>query len=202
MPCGACEFAVNQHLGQRLLVDHAPAGRIDDKSAGFHLRQRVRVDEGSRLVGEGHVQRDDICTCQQLSQFGDERRRIALVHVRVVGEDFHAQTGDGAAGNTATDPAQADDAEDAIRQFHPTEMQTLQKPAGPQGFIRFHQAIRQTQDQCQGMLGDGISVGLGRPQYRDPTRRRHSDIDVVDADAVFGDDPQICCCANARRAMG
>ena len=63
---GAGDLAGLDRRGERLLVDQAAAGAIDDADAVLHLGDRRRVDDVLRLLGERRVQRDEIGAAEEL----------------------------------------------------------------------------------------------------------------------------------------
>src|SRR5207237_772007 len=55
-------------LGERRLVDDAPAGAIDDPDAGLDPGQLIRTEQVARVLDERHVDRDEVRAREQLLQ--------------------------------------------------------------------------------------------------------------------------------------
>ncbi len=105
-------------LGERdrecLLVDDRAACRVDEEGRRLHACERLGVDQPARLGRERTVQRDDVGAREQLLERQIARAELRLD--RLVGAaaaavgDLHAEGG-AAAGDGASDLAEADDAE-------------------------------------------------------------------------------------------
>ena len=59
---------------QRLLVDDEPARGVHQHRGGFIEREPARVDQQPRLVGERHVQADDVGPREQRVEIGRPAR--------------------------------------------------------------------------------------------------------------------------------
>ncbi len=86
---GPREPPVAQRLRERLLVDEAPARDVHQQRRRLHPRERVRVDQPLRVVGQREVQRDDVAAGEQLADLADAAHARQLdVRPRVVGEQL------------------------------------------------------------------------------------------------------------------
>jgi hypothetical protein len=78
----ARDMAGFQKLGQRRLIDQTAARAVDDAHALLGLGQVLRRQDIRRLLGEGHVQRDEIGLRQKLVELDlgrpDLRARSSL----------------------------------------------------------------------------------------------------------------------------
>ena len=68
---GAGDPALGERVGERLLVDDAAAGGVDDAHGRLDLGQRLLADQADRLGGLGQVHGDEVALREQLVE-GDQ----------------------------------------------------------------------------------------------------------------------------------
>jgi hypothetical protein len=66
----ACQFARLHGFDQRLFVDDAAAGNIDQARGRLHQRQALTPDQMARLRRQWHVQRQEVGACHQRVEIG------------------------------------------------------------------------------------------------------------------------------------
>ena len=94
---GAADVPAADGLGQRLLVDQAAAGGVDDQHARLGQRQLVLADEPEGLGGLGQVDRDQVGAAQQVvqaHQLDAELRGAGRRDVGVVGDQPDVERGE------------------------------------------------------------------------------------------------------------
>ena len=146
-----------------------------------------RVDVGHRQVQREVVgRRADLVEREQPGAVvrgevgGDER---------VVGDDGHPE-GAGAGGDFLADAAEADHAERLAADLDAGELLLLPLALLHRGVGRGDRA-RQREDERERELGDADAVGAGRVHDDDAPRAGGGEVDVVDAGAGAGDDPEL-----------
>ena len=171
-------------LGQRLLVDDAAAGGVDDPDARLGLGQQVLADQAEGLGVLRQVDGDEVGLGHQLVEAhqldahvlgpvgGDEG---------VVGHQPHAE-GQGPLGHQGADPAQADHAQGLAVQLDPLPLGALPL-AGHQGGVGLGDVAGLGQQQGHGLLGGRQDVGLGGVDHHHPALGGRGHVDVVEADA-------------------
>ena len=108
--CRAAQASVAQCGGQGLLVDDPSARGIDQDGLRFHAVDRLSVDQAASPFGQGYMQRQDICSRQQVRQRATrDALPIGVVpgKKRIVGGNLHAKRA-GPFGHGAGDLAKAD----------------------------------------------------------------------------------------------
>ncbi len=141
------------------------------------------------LVGQRHVQGDEVGAVKQLIQFHlghAHRLRALLAQERVVGHDLHMQPQRPVADDAA-DIAGADHAEGLVEQLDPHEA-VLLPLARMGGFGGFRQLPRHREHHRNRVLGRGDGVAEGRIHHDHALFGRGRDIDIVDPDTGAADD--------------
>ena len=109
-----------QGVVQRLLVDDATAGRVDDDAgAGLALGELLGADQADRLRRLGQVHGDEVRLRHQLVETHHPHphlRGAPGLHVRVVGDHVHAEGGQPLRDEHA-DAAEPDDADGLLVQL-------------------------------------------------------------------------------------
>ena len=108
----ACDMAGIQRCDQGLLVHQATPGAVHDAHALLHLRDVLGRDHAARLVGGGHMQRDEVGTGKELVQLNLRDAELCgalLGQEGIIGNHLHskAQT---ALAHDAANVARADHA--------------------------------------------------------------------------------------------
>ena len=191
---GAGEMARSERLGQRLLVDDAAAGAVDDARALAASGRVPRRRSGcvvSSVSGVWTVRK---------SQRGSSGSRSATASMpswaapvrgeeRIEAEDLHVEAG-GAAGDLAADAAQADDAERLAGELGADELAALPL-AGAHAGVGGGDVPGQGHQQGDGVLGGADGVAAGRVHDDDALARGGGHVDVIHADAGADDGPQL-----------
>ncbi len=183
---GSGQVARTQRLGQRLLVDDAAAGTVDDASALGQQRQFAGADQVAGLVGQRRMHGEEIDARQQLGQLGDgldaHLGGAGRRQERVEADYLHVQSG-GAAGDLTADASQADDAESLAGQLGADELAALPLALMHTG-VGGGRVTGQDHQQRDGVLGGADGVAAGR---------------VHDDDALAASPPPRRCCPRRRR---
>ena len=193
---GAGDLAVGQHPGQRILVDHLAARRVDHDGVGLEQLEAARRQQviGRRRVRA--VDRQDVHMGEHLVEALPERglefalgRRVEAPTVVVVHRQAEAP---GAARQRPADPAHAQDAEALAPD--PVAEHGRRAPALP--FARAHQPLalgdpaRYGEDQRHRHVRRVLGQHAGRVGHRDAAFARRGEVDMVDAGAEGGDQAQ------------
>ena len=110
---GAADLAGGDGVGERLLVDEAAAGGVDDDLSLLGLGEQLGVEHAGGLLGLGEVDRHEVTAAHEvleLDEFDAELRGARGVGVGVVGDDGGLERGE-ALGEELADVAEADDAD-------------------------------------------------------------------------------------------
>ena len=194
---GAGDLPVVQRLRERLVVDDRAARRVDQDRGRLHQRERVGVDQvaGAGVSGSG----------SRRSPSGAAGARGRCRRPSAAARHLHPEAG-GAPGDRLADPPEADDperravdvgAEDSWPGSH-----VCQSPLRANG-DRLGEPARRRHQQREGEVGGGVGQRVGRVADRDAARGGGVDVDVVVADRVVGDRPQVRAARrSARRRSG
>ena len=137
---------------------------------------------------------------EQLVEGVDEGRRArvgGMVDVGIVGQHAHLEAVR-LARDARADAAEADDAERLAGHFEADELLLLVGSSAAQRGIGAAGVARQGEQQAERMLGHGVGVGPGGVDDRHPAPRRRRAVDVVEAGAVLGDQPEVRCRGELR----
>lgn len=192
---------------QRVFVDDATAGRVEQVSSRLHAGKLRRTDEIARLIVQRAVDRNEVGVCHQFferDQFhancccdgGIEKRieRNRLLHAEG-GEELHERT---------SDSAQADDAERAVAEFAAHIRRAAIPFAGPHQAVFHAQMMREREHPTDGGFGHRAIDRAGRDEHEDIGRSAGGNIDGIVADAEPADGEEIAgtgdgCGRDARR---
>ena len=177
-----------ERIDQRLLVDQAAAGAVDDAHALLHLRDRRRVDDVPGLLGQRRVQRDEIGALEQIVELdlldadvlGALRRQE-----RIERDHLHAQA-ERAVGDDGADIAAADHAQRLGGDLDAHEA-VLLPLAGLGRGVGLRNFARQRQHQRDGVLGGRDRIAERRVHHDDALGGGGGNFDIVDADAGAAD---------------
>jgi len=181
--CSASHLTGFQRRDQGRLVDQTATGAVDDADTALGLGKVFRRQDVAGLVGQRHMQRDEIGAVQQLVQLdlGDPQSHGAFVRQkRVIGDHLHLQP-DSAVADDATDIAGPDNAQGLVEQLHPHEAR-LFPLAGLRAGIRLGQLTRHREHHGDGMFGGGDRVAKGRVHHDHAFFGRSRNVDIIDAD--------------------
>ena len=197
---GAGNVAGAQLVDQRLLVDQAAAGAVDNPGAWLHELERRTIDEVLGFSAERHVHGQKIHARQQIFEINQLETEIGgdlLRHVRVGDNDFHLHRLS-AARHLATDATEADDADRLVLELDAEVRRAvpLATANGRRGRRYVPGAAKQERHR---MLGSGDRVAPGQVHHQHPGGRCRFHIDVVDADAGATDDAQVLPGGDRRR---
>ena len=200
---GAHDAAAVQRVEQRRLVDDAAARAVDEVGGGLHEGQLARADQVARVVLQRHVHGDEIGARQRGAEVGGRLAAHGLDLTRRVGrvdaDAFEAERGQ-RLDEAAADAAEPDDQHGAAGHVLRVELHLAHVVALAHGAVELRQALGQGEHQGDGVLHHRGRVGEadGRHDHAALGRRRH--VDVVDADAVAGDDLEVGRLLDHRRA--
>ena len=192
---GAGDLSRADRVCERILVDQPAAGGVHDANAVAHVLERIASEEPSRLVVERKMERDEIChrvqRLRRRRRLDSELSEAVERHVRVVGDDAHAEA-ERAARDLPADPAEPHDAEGLSRELDPGEPRALPAPRDQRG-VCLGNVARNGEHQRDRVLGRRDHGRLGRVRDHDPTPRRRVHVDVVDPHAGAPDHLQTAC---------
>ena len=189
---GAGDAALLEGGVQRRLVDDPAARGVDDADRRLDLVQRLVADETEGLGGLGQVHGDEVGDLEQLvegQQLHAHLRGARGLHVRVVGDDLHAE-GRHALGDQDADAAEADDAEGLLGELDAGVLGALPLAVLQRG-VGLRDVARGGDEQAAGELGGGDDVGRRGVDDHHAGLGGGGDVDVVQADAGAGDDLQL-----------
>src|SRR4029077_9846240 len=101
---------------ERIFVDDAPTGDVDDADARLRLREEVLADETDGLLRLGDVDSDEVGLLHELIEVDEldaHLPRPVFRHYRFVRDQPHAECGRSLRDELA-DATEADDAEDLV----------------------------------------------------------------------------------------
>ena len=183
--------AFTQRQRERLLVHDAAPGCVHDPDAGLDQMQFLVAQEPDRLRVLREVDGDEVSLAQQLLEAGQPHAELGRAgggHVRVVGDDPHAERAE-PGGHQDADTAQAEDPGHLAVEFDPREGGPLPL-ASPQRGGGLRHVAGHGQEQADGMLGgtDDVGGGCVHHHHARPGRRLH--VHVVQADPGARDHPE------------
>jgi len=179
--------------GQRRLIDHLPARRVDDDGRRLHRTQLTLADHLTRVIGQRDMQRDEICLPQEIVQFDTLGAADFLVRLRTRRvQHAHIEAG-GAAGDRATDLPEANDPE--RRAMHVVAEQQVRIPCAPSRIthepLRLDDPARDGEHQRPGQVRRCLRQHARRVADGDSAFRRGRDVDVVVSDGDVADHAQL-----------
>ena len=128
----AGQTAVVEGGEQRLLVDHAAAGAVDQERPPLHARDALGREQPARLVGHRHVQGDNVGRGQQPSKMSIGSGVLTADEVGVeegiVGHDLHVEKNVARARRATCWPMRP----------NPMTPRVLPWTSAPTHFLRFH----------------------------------------------------------------
>jgi site-specific DNA recombinase len=174
---------------QRRMVDHEPAGQVEEQRPRPHRGELGRAEEAAVTVPPVHVQGDGLHRIEQLGQ-GGAAPRVAQGQLvgDVVEADGHAQVL-GQHGQLGADVAVADDAQLAATHL-------MAPGCGLVPHARMHLGVLLRQppghgdDLGQGELHHTARIGERRVEHRDAVPAGRGQVDLVDADRERSDRDQ------------
>ena len=175
---------------QRGVVDHEPAGQVEEQRPRPHRGELGLAEEAAVAVAPVHVQGDGLHRLQQLGQ-GRAAPRVADGQLvgDVVEVHRHAQVL-GQHGQLGADVAVADDAEPAAAHLVAAGGRLVPGARVHLGVL-LRQPPGQGDDLGQRELDHAARVGERRVEHRDPAPARRGQVDLVDADAERADRDQV-----------
>ena len=144
----------SEGLVQRVLVDEAAAGDVDDEGGRLHLRELLGADHAGGLGGLRHVDRDEVAALEQLVEahgLHAELLRPCGGDVGVVGDDLGAERLQ-ARGDERADAAEADDADGLLVELDARVVRPLPLALRERG-VRGRDVPGEAQDVADGELG-------------------------------------------------
>ena len=177
---------------ERLLVDDAATGGVDEHEARLDLRQLLLADHAERLGRLRQVDGDEVGLFEQLvesDQLDAHLGRTAGLDVGVVGDDLHAEGAEPLSDEDA-DAAQADDADGLLVELDAGVLAALPLAVLQRGVGRSDVA-RGGQHERHGELRGGDDVGGRGVHDHHAGLGGRLDVDVVEADTGAGDHLQL-----------
>jgi hypothetical protein len=191
----ATELAFNQRFVQRILIDHAPPCSVDQQCSWLQQRQRIAVDQVTRLRVERGVQRDKVRLPQQIVECGALRPMCSgflVCQMAAVSENMHIECRS-ALRYRAPDASKADDPQGRSAQIcaqQPHRMPRLPTPA-LDVLHCFDNSARACQQQRHRDIRRCLSQDTRCVSNGNPSRVRGSHIDVIDPDRHLADDLEV-----------
>ena len=169
-------------------VHEFTATGVDDDSAFFDEREILRVDQALGRGREFGVERNEIGAAENVVEIFHALDIVPAgeVFVPVVAVADHFQTeGAGADGDLLADPAETDDGEGFAADLVAGDA----RPAAGGDVVGFDDEVAHGgEEEGKGMLGDGGVVDAGSEEDGEFQVRGGLEVDLVEADAIFGDD--------------
>ena len=188
---GAGDLAGGQRGVERVLVDEAAAGDVDDVARRLHLRELLRADHPGGLGRLRHVDRDEVALLEQLVEREQVHAELLGARARDVGvvrDDAHVE-GLQTRGDERADAAEADDADGLLEQLGAGVRAPLPLALGERR-VRGRDVAGEAQDVADRQLRGRDDVGCRRIDDHHAGGRRRPDVDVVEPDAGPCDDLQ------------
>ena len=173
---------------QRILIDQAAPGHVDNERRRLHQRKLVRRDHPGRLGRLRHVDGDEVGLGEQFIQskqchaelLGACRGHVWVIRHDVGAEGLHPR------GDERTDAAEPDDADGLLVEFDAGVLRAFPQALG-QRTVGRGDVAGEAQDVTYGQLGGRDDV-RGRSVHDHHTGgRRRLDVDVVETYAGTGD---------------
>ena len=185
----------SKRLSECWFVDQSSARAIDDPHGRLHQGDALGVDHPFGLLGQRHVERDEIRLADRLFdrflQFDAQRLRPLGTEIWIIGEDAHAECQRPLREFTA-DSAHPEDGERFAVEFDPLELLALPL-SGDHAGVRLRDVAGERNHEGERMLGGGDGVAAWRVHDDHAVGRGRGDIDIVDADACAADCLQVGC---------
>ena len=191
---GARDVLGIQRVDQRLFVDQAAAGAVDDAHALLHFCESPGIDDVPGLLGQRRVQRDEVGALQQFVELdlldpqvlGAFRRQE-----RIERDHLHFQA-ERAIGGDRADIAAAYHTQRLAGDLDAHEA-VLLPLAGLGRGVGLRNFTRQRQHQRNRVLGGRDRIAERRVHHNDALRGGRRYFDVVDADTGAADHLQLLC---------
>ena len=177
-------------LAQRLMVDHEPAGQVQEQAPGTHAGELVGPEKPTVSRPSVDMQGDDVGLLEELVEAGAAPRVAERELVGgVVEDDRHAERF-GEHRELAADVAVAHDAEGAAAYLMAAGRRLVPDPLVHQGVFD-GQPAGQSDEFGDGELDDAAGVGEGGVEDGDPRGAGRAQVDLVGADAERADRQQL-----------
>ncbi len=174
---------------ERVLVDDAAAGRVDDPHRRLDLAQGLVADQPDGLRRLRQVHGDEVADLEQLVEADETHAHLGSPRagdVGVEGHDLHAERRK-PLRDKDTDPAETDDADDLLVELDPGVLAALPLTGLERG-IGGRDVAGRGQQQPDRQLGRRDDVGRRGVDHHDAGLRGRRDVDVVQPDAGPGHD--------------
>ena len=190
---GAADLAGFQACHEVRLVDDLAAGAVDDPHAGLHAGDGLGVDHAAGLIGDRHVDGDEVGLA--INRVGIDRQLEAellgagVSQEGIVGDHAHPE-GEGTLAHFGADAAGAEDAERLAVDFG--ALKGLPVPfAAAHGAMRGGNLPGERAQHEEGQFGGGDRVATGGVHHDDAPLGGGGDIHVVHAHAGAADDLEL-----------
>ena len=183
-------LATLESAGDVVGVDEFAAGAVEDNDPVAHFGDLGGVNHVFGFLGEETMERDDIGVVQNLVHVSALLDAMlfakGFVEVGVEGDDFHAE-GSGAYSDLLADASEAEDTDGLTHNFVTYGL----FPSGDPLAILHGDGIGldvfgDTEKESEGVFSDGGMIDAGGKEDGDFFFGGVFDIDLVEADAVFG----------------
>ncbi len=187
----SADFAGLEGGGHVVGVDEFATGAVDDNNVVAHFSDFGGVDHVLGFLGEEAVEGDYVGVLEDFVHVGAALDAVLLtegvVEIGIEGDNFHAE-GFGTDGNFFTDASEAEDADGFAHDFVADGLFPTGDPlAILDGDGIGLDVLGDAEDESKGVFGDGGVVDAGREENGDLLFGGVVDVNLVEADAVFGD---------------
>ncbi len=182
----ASELASFEGFDDGFGLDQFAPAAVDEEGTGFELGEALVVDHLLGLRGQVGVEGDDIALAEEIGNLLNPLNSVGLGKftgpINVVADDLHAK-GMGTDGDLATDATKPDDP-DRLAGNLVSGDPLPEALAGPEDVI--DEFFLEGKEEHEDVLGDRGVVDAGGEGNRDAVLGGGGNIDLIDADAVFG----------------
>ena len=182
------DFAGLDSGDERGEFDEFAAAGVDDDGVGLEEGEAAGVDQAFGFFGELGVERNEVGLFEGFVEILDALEAIPAgeIFFPIVGKHDHAQAeGAGANGDFFGDAAKADEGEGFAAEFVAGDA----RPAAGGDVVGLADEVADDrEEEGEGVLGDGGVIDAGGEEDGDLQIGGGFDVDLVEADAVFGND--------------
>ena len=173
-----------QRLGQSDLIDQTTAGAVDDPHTGFHLGNRLSIQNIAGLLGFGHMQCDEIGPRQKLVQVHFLHAQFfgpLLGEEGIIGHNLHLEA-QGTLTDDAANITRANHAKGLARKLYPHEFGFFPFPRVGRG-AGLRNLPRHSEHHRNGVFCGGDHIAKGRVHHDHTFFGGSGPVDIIHTDA-------------------